>query len=60
VIIGPSGELVERPYVFHVYSAKEWVEMLREAGFGDVDAFGAWDAVTPIGPEAWRLILRAS
>jgi SAM-dependent methyltransferase len=57
--IRPSGERVERPYVLHVYSAKEWLEMLREAGFGDVDAFGAWDGVTPIGPDVWRLILRA-
>jgi len=62
VIIGPSGERVERPYVLHVYSVKEWVEMPRKAGFGDVGAFGAfgaWDGVTPIGPEAWRMILRA-
>jgi hypothetical protein len=33
--------------------------MLREAGFNDVDAFGALDGVTPIAPDAWRLILRA-
>ena len=37
----------------------EWVEMLREAGFTDVAAFGAWDGVTPIAPDTWRLILRA-
>ena len=24
--------------------------MLREAGFEDVEAFGAWDGVTPIRP----------
>jgi ubiquinone/menaquinone biosynthesis C-methylase UbiE len=59
VIIAPSGERVERPYVLHVYSAKEWVEMLRDAGFEDVEAFGAWDGVTPIGPDVWRLIFRA-
>ena len=59
VIIGPSGERVERPYVLHVYSVKEWLEMLHEACFEDVEAFGAWDGVTPIGPEVWRLILRA-
>ena len=45
--------------MLHVYSVKEWVEMLRGAGFDDVDAFGAWDGVTPIGPDVWRLILRA-
>jgi ubiquinone/menaquinone biosynthesis C-methylase UbiE len=58
VIVTPEGERIERPYTLHVYSAKEWLEMLREAGFEDVDAFGAWDGVTPITPTAWRLILR--
>ena len=59
VIVTPEGERIERPYTLHVYSAKEWLEMLREAGFEHVDAFGAWDGVTPITPTAWRLILRA-
>ena len=59
VIVTPDGDRIERPYVIHVYSAKEWLEMLREAGFEDVEAFGAWDGVTPIGPDVWRLILRA-
>ena len=59
MIVTPEGERIERPYVLHVYSAKEWVEMLREAGFEDVDAFGAWDGITPITPAVWRLILRA-
>jgi ubiquinone/menaquinone biosynthesis C-methylase UbiE len=59
VIVSPTGERVERPYVLHVYSAKEWVEMLREAGFIDAGAFGAWDGVTPISPDAWRLVIRA-
>ena len=59
VVVTPTGERIERPYVLRVYSAKEWVEMLREAGFADVDALGAWDGVTPITPDAWRLILRA-
>ena len=59
VIVSPTGERVERPYVLHVYSAKEWVEMLREAGFTEVDVFGAWDGVTPVSPDAWRLVVRA-
>jgi ubiquinone/menaquinone biosynthesis C-methylase UbiE len=59
VIVSPEGERVERPYVLHVYSVKEWIEMLREAGFANVEAFGAWDGVTPCTPDAWRLILRA-
>jgi ubiquinone/menaquinone biosynthesis C-methylase UbiE len=59
LIVSPTNQRVERPYLLHVYSAKEWVEMLREAGFDEVDALGAWDGVTLISPEAWRLILRA-
>jgi hypothetical protein len=59
LIVTPENERIERPYLLHVYSAKEWVEMLREAGFDDVGAFGAWDGVTPITPDTWRLILRA-
>jgi len=59
VIVSPTGERVERPYVLHVYSVKEWVEMLHEAGFAEVEAFGGWDGVTPATPDAWRLVLRA-
>jgi ubiquinone/menaquinone biosynthesis C-methylase UbiE len=59
VIVSPEGERVERPYVHHMYSVKEWIEMLREAGFADPEAFGAWDGVTPFTPDLWRLILRA-
>jgi hypothetical protein len=33
--------------------------MLRESDFAEADAFGAWDGVTPISPDVWRLILRA-
>ena len=59
VIISPDGDRVERPYVIHTYSAREWIAMLNEAGFAEVDAFGAWDGATPITPDVWRLILRA-
>jgi hypothetical protein len=38
---------------------KEWIEMLREAGFDDAEAFGAWDGASPFTPDVWRLILRA-
>ena len=33
--------------------------MLRDADFDAIDALGAWDGVTPISPDVWRLILRA-
>lgn len=59
VIVTPAGERIERPYVLHAYSVTEWLEMLREAGFEDAHAFGAWDGVTPPTPDAWRLIIRA-
>ncbi len=59
VIVAPTGERIERPYVLNVYSAKEWIEMLHEAGFADAQTFGSWDGVTPITPDTWRLILRA-
>ena len=59
VIISPEGGQIERPYVLHIYAVKEWIEMLREAGFDDAEAFGAWDGVTPFTPDVWRLILRA-
>ena len=59
VVVRPDNQRIERPYRLHVYSAKEWLEMLREAGFDEVDAFGAWDGSTPITPDVWRLILRA-
>jgi ubiquinone/menaquinone biosynthesis C-methylase UbiE len=59
LIVSRTGEWIERPYVLHVYSAKEWLEMLQEAGFREAEAFGAWDGATPTAPEHWRLILRA-
>lgn len=59
LVVTPEGERIERPYVYHVYSAKEWAEMLAEAGFSEVDAFGSWDGASPPTPETGRLILGA-
>ena len=59
VIISPEGGQIERPYVLRIYAVKEWIEMLREAGFDDPEAFGTWDGATPFTPDVWRLILRA-
>jgi hypothetical protein len=42
-----------------VYSVKEWIDMLHEAGFAEVDAFGGLDGLAPATPDAWRLALRA-
>ncbi len=59
LIVSPEGKRIERRFVHHVYSVMDWTAILREAGFDEVDAFGAWDTVTPSTPDAWRLILRA-
>jgi len=59
LVVLPAGERVERRFVHRVYSVKEWSELLREAGFVEVEAFGGWDGETPATPEAWRLVLRA-
>ena len=40
-------------------AVKEWTEMLREAGFDDVEAFGALGRRDAVTPDVWRLILRA-
>jgi ubiquinone/menaquinone biosynthesis C-methylase UbiE len=58
LIVTPEGERIERRYFHRLYSVKEWAEMLREAGFSDVSAYGGWDG-KPVTPEDWRLILRA-
>ena len=46
LIVTPEGERIERRFVHHVYSSKEWGEMLREAGFrgGGVRRLGRGDA----------------
>ena len=59
MVVTPEGERIERRYFHRVYSVKEWAEMLREAGFSDVQAFGGWDETTPATPDTWRLIVRA-
>ena len=60
LIVAPDGERTERRFVHHAYSVKEWIAMLREAGFTDVEAFGGLDATSPPSPASWRLALRAT
>jgi ubiquinone/menaquinone biosynthesis C-methylase UbiE len=57
-IVRTDGTRVERRFVLRFYSMKEWAEMLHEAGFADVQAFGGWDGANTATPDAWRLILR--
>lgn len=58
LIVTPEGERIERRIVHHVYTATEWVTMLREAGFEEVECFSSWEGDTPPSPDK-RLILRA-
>lgn len=58
-IVSVDGERIERRFTHRLYSVKEWAEMLEEAGFERVEAFGSWDGTTPATPDEWRVILRA-
>lgn len=58
-IVALDGERIVRRFTHHVYSMKEWAEMLREAGFEHVEAFGDWDEAKPATPGDHRLVLRA-
>ncbi len=58
LVIRPDGERIERRFVHRVYTVKEWIAMLCEAGFAEVDCLGSWDGEAPPSPDT-RLILRA-
>ena len=55
--ISPEGERVSRSFVVNVYTVSEWVAMVREAGFREVECYGGWEGA-PASVEA-RLVLRA-
>lgn len=55
--IPAEGERVSRRFVVHVYTVTEWVAMLREAGFAEVESFGGWKGASPSSDA--RLVLRA-
>jgi ubiquinone/menaquinone biosynthesis C-methylase UbiE len=58
LLVTPDGERIERRYVFRAYTVTEWLAMLREAGFTDVECFADWKGETPPAPEK-RLLLCA-
>ena len=58
-IVALDGERIVRRFTHRLYSMKEWAEMLEEAGFEHVEAFGGWDEATPATPGDRRLVLRA-
>jgi len=58
ILVPPGGEPEERRIVHRIYSVTELVEMLRQAGFGEVECFGGWEGAGPPSTET-RLIVRA-
>jgi len=56
VIVDADGRRTERAVEMHVYTPGDWVGMARDAGFGEVDAYGGFDR-EPISIESrlWRL-----
>jgi ubiquinone/menaquinone biosynthesis C-methylase UbiE len=58
LVVTPEGKRVERRFVHRVYTPTEWVAMLREAGFEQIDCFSDWKGENPPSPDR-RLILRA-
>jgi ubiquinone/menaquinone biosynthesis C-methylase UbiE len=58
LVVTPGGERIARRFLLHVYSVKEWAELLREAGFREVQAYSGWEGEA-MTPEGWRLIVRA-
>ena len=56
--VPPEGERVTRRFVHRGYTATEWVAMLREARFDELECFGGWDGER-VSPEA-RLVIRAA
>jgi ubiquinone/menaquinone biosynthesis C-methylase UbiE len=58
LIVTRSGERLERRYVHRLYTATEWVSLLREADFEEIEAFADWEGMLPPSPER-RLIVRA-
>jgi ubiquinone/menaquinone biosynthesis C-methylase UbiE len=58
LIVTAEGERIERRFVHRPYTATEWVAMLEEAAFAEVECFSDWAGEAPPSPEK-RLILRA-
>ena len=58
IAVAPDGGRIERSFVHRLYTATEWVAMLREAGFAQIECFSDWAGTAPPTPEA-RLIVRA-
>ena len=58
VVVTQDGERIERRFLHRLYTVTEWVDMLREAGFAEVECFSDWAGEKPSTPDQ-RLIMRA-
>jgi ubiquinone/menaquinone biosynthesis C-methylase UbiE len=58
LIVTPEGERIERRFVHRGYTATEWVALLEEAGFEEVECFSDWAGEKPPTPDQ-RLLVRA-
>jgi SAM-dependent methyltransferase len=58
LVVTPEGERVERSFVHRLYTVTEWVALLGDAGFGEVECFSDWAGEQPPTPDR-RLIVRA-
>jgi ubiquinone/menaquinone biosynthesis C-methylase UbiE len=58
IVVTPDGERIERRFLHRLYTVTEWVAMLREAGFAEVECFSDWAGEKPPTPDQ-RLIMRA-
>ena len=58
IVVTPEGERIARHYLHRGYTVTEWVEMLREAGFDEIECFSDWAGEKPPTPDQ-RLIVRA-
>jgi ubiquinone/menaquinone biosynthesis C-methylase UbiE len=58
LVVTPEGERIERRFVHRGYTATEWVAMLGEAGFAEIECFSDWAGDAPPTPDR-RLIVRA-
>ena len=58
LVVTPAGEHIERRFVHRGYTATDWVTMLGEAEFVEIECFSDWAGESPPTPER-RLIARA-
>jgi ubiquinone/menaquinone biosynthesis C-methylase UbiE len=58
LVVKPDGGRIERRFTHRAYTVTDWVAMLGEAGFAEVDCFSDWAGEQPPTPDE-RLLVRA-